>query len=1471
MKKNWLLIVLLVLIMVCSLALATACGGTGDPTQHTEHKDLDGDGKCDIGGEAWVDPNLPKDPVYGLTLTGSKNRTLSLGATDALNFVVKKDNVALKVTEYSSILKYEISDTNVIRFSSDTNMVQARAEGTATLTLSLKDIAGVDPIVVTYTVKKDFWGAGLVRGSVELDNDEKAFYFTGGNGNQFTVGTYDSASKFAFSGDLDINRADVKDANRNYGIGSFVDAGDHAIWFNIRNLQSGAIYDTFDVYIHNFYNGWTNPDEPVVISGCKVLKDADIHFELVRDGATYYYTIGNYVGVYTDPTGKTDATHPGFFSQETDMMGVNCDLILVGADVDAKITAYTTALGQNTTAHVGHGDIDPVDGLCDFGGEVWVDPDAEEVHPNVYTVELANGQQTARELVFGKNDTISLVVKKAGVVVTDIAEIARVLSIQCDNNALQVAANGVVSAKGASFVDANATITITIKDKTENPETITVNYTLIAPLWNMSVTRGDMVINDDNTVQINGDGNGGSPVLVTYASSTTFAFGGKMVIQTQPVKNGNSPSAVGIGSFVDNGNHAFWVGLANAVVNDNNTVTYELQIKNFYGGWSGVDTWPQQYSALTFDVGEAIDFQLVRVGDNFRYNIGGYHGEFSAPYADATYAGFYTQGQKIDISDATIVTDATDVQAIYDGYASKQATIFDVNVNKDNGVYKLDLVSGDSYSFEFVRFPAYTAQETLTLRLGEYAGTVTLTDGLLTVDANAPAGTFHVDVTGGGYTFAVQVNVEAAGDPSEYTLTVEGEDAREIVFNNTSSDTIQYVLQRNGSTISNVAVIRGLVKVEQDNNQLVFDYATGKVTRNPDVAVFTDATTTFTFSVNGKASSETFTVTYTLVAPLWNNTITRGDMVINDDNSVKVNGDGNGGSPALVSYAKSTTFVMSGYVVIGSQPIGANTSIGIASWIDAGDKGVWFGLQDAQDNGDTVRYEVYIRSYYNGWPGADIYPEGNNNYTMEFAKGTAIKFEVIRNGNNYRYTIGNYHNEITVEYADATYAGFYTQGQAMDISGVTMTTDAVAVQAAYDAYAQKAANVFTFENNSTTIDIVAGDSHDFTSVVKPAYVGTPTLSLDTTGYASADGLTLEGNKLTVASTCTAGSFVVKATLGEVTKQITVNVKVAGDPSEYDLEVAGETARNLNFGNATPLDTVAFALSRNNVAVTDAAVAAGLLEVTLSNSALKYTVTANGILIERNANSFSDATATLTMQIKGREETKVTITYTLVAPFWTLETDRMFVRGAHTGDVMGDTSSFTAYDQNGRLTYANGTTWAFTADLKLDAQEKTDGEQFGIASMLNCNDNALWIAIENYAVGTEYDTFNLKLRRFYGGWAGDVPTIVDGLKVPTGQPIPMELVRVGGTYYITVAGYHTSFEYVTENCSATTPTYAGLFAQNKQTTATNCTMVTDAEAVNAIVAGYANKAPRDLAITQSAASLQGGQSTQLVATVVPAFV
>ena len=297
MKKSF-------LTLIASLALASTMFAAAACTGNTDNPG---------GDDSGDNPPPVTQDTYDITIGGGgSSRALTVGESATVSWTVTRNDV----TVTDEPVTVTVSDDAIISWDDEANTVTALAEGSATLTVTLDNHTDVSASV-TYNVTDEadyFFSRDIQRGNVNLNNEESGSVSI--LGGQATIVAKDAGTQYVFRATITIPSSVTVGTSQSFGIGSFVNNGDNALWFGLRN-DDGANDGLYSVYQRNFYNGWGSATTDGIVNGyesCDV--GSEIEFEIVRDGKNYYYSIGGYYGSYTDNTGYEEATYPGIYSQE---------------------------------------------------------------------------------------------------------------------------------------------------------------------------------------------------------------------------------------------------------------------------------------------------------------------------------------------------------------------------------------------------------------------------------------------------------------------------------------------------------------------------------------------------------------------------------------------------------------------------------------------------------------------------------------------------------------------------------------------------------------------------------------------------------------------------------------------------------------------------------------------------------------------------------------------------------------------------------------------------------------------------------------------------------------------------------------------------------------------------------------------------------------------------------------------------
>lgn len=259
--------------------------------------------------------------------------------TDTVTLAITKNGSAYRGAEVETTFE---GDEEVIESATQSTTYDGLIDvafsgkvGSVTMNMKLKGVLEAPTLSVTYNVTEYFLNQTIRKGASEADGK---IIFAGGSGNQYTGVVKKKDTKWVLKATMDI-----PEYARDYasvGVGSFVDDGDHAAWFSIRNMDSTADNKS-EVYLRDFFKGWGAPTQDaaqydayksVTFQENDTNTDMVIDMTLIRDGLTYYYDIGGYHGTYV--SSYAEATYAGFFSQEQ----------------AAAITNYSIAYGDEAIA-----------------------------------------------------------------------------------------------------------------------------------------------------------------------------------------------------------------------------------------------------------------------------------------------------------------------------------------------------------------------------------------------------------------------------------------------------------------------------------------------------------------------------------------------------------------------------------------------------------------------------------------------------------------------------------------------------------------------------------------------------------------------------------------------------------------------------------------------------------------------------------------------------------------------------------------------------------------------------------------------------------------------------------------------------------------------------------------------------------------------------------------------------------------
>lgn len=440
MKKR-IIGILACLTVATSLGAICACATDGGG-----NKNPGGDNPPHGGGEETKDN-------FKITLEGNSSRTLDIGEESELKWTVT--NNGSTVTDVQSEV---LIVGDAVTYNAETGKVSGVKAGSATVTISLKDKEDVRAVEVKFTVYEYFFSHELKRGEVNFTNENaQTNPRVSLNGGQSCVVAKRQDTKWVFR--CKVTNFDRNDYNETFAIASVSDIQSKQLWFGPKGVK--PTQGIFDIYVRNWYNGWSDNVHEFTADGYssvevgkQVSGGREVEFELVRDGADYYYNVGGYWGKYHDRNNLADVpTYPGIYSQNRVLqvsdftVSYEQDDVTAAADAYATKTAAAVAIAENKLMLVKGGSFQYTAKTYPEsaqGGEIVWSLETGSMTAGVEGTTVENG------LLQLSNEAAGVVTIVAGIKDTEIRTRRDIIII---DNAEQ--SNDILTAKGGVQLDAD--------------------------------------------------------------------------------------------------------------------------------------------------------------------------------------------------------------------------------------------------------------------------------------------------------------------------------------------------------------------------------------------------------------------------------------------------------------------------------------------------------------------------------------------------------------------------------------------------------------------------------------------------------------------------------------------------------------------------------------------------------------------------------------------------------------------------------------------------------------------------------------------------------------------------------------------------------------------------------------------------------------------------------------------------------
>lgn len=432
---------------------------------------------------------------------------------------------------------------------------------------------------------------------------------------------------------------------------------------------------------------------------------------------------------------------------------------------------------------------------------------------------------------------------------------------------------------------------------------------------------------------------------------------------------------------------------------------------------------------------------------------------------------------------------------------------------------ELDLGKTETLDFTLTKDGAEDAALTATVSVEGDAVTYSEQTGSLTA---VKAGSSVVTITISGTSISKQITVNVPTYTLEFSKTTASVDEGETV-------NLVYTVKKDGKTVTN----KGVTLTSSDTDVLTVNSLKKQVT---GVAAGTATVTATLTDIPSVTATATYTVNSTFFAR--SSDLKRGDIDFTNEanGSIEII---SGQATALAKRA-STEFVFRTTLTF-TGGLSNYTSVGVGSFMDNGDNALWFGLLG---NGSDGTYSILRRDFLAGWDNRrDDIPTGYQNY--KFGSGASIEFVIVRDGDDYWYSIGGlcgtYHDASGLWTNETTWPGIFSQEKTLTASDFSVSYESDDIAAAKAECTKTVAKLIINEAGTTALQRGTNFTYTVTKVAATEVTEAVVWELDKSEMtAGADGTTFENGKIVLALDA-AGYVTVKASCGGATAQIRIEI------------------------------------------------------------------------------------------------------------------------------------------------------------------------------------------------------------------------------------------------------------------------------------------------------------------------------------------
>ncbi|MGM9874045.1 MAG: Ig-like domain-containing protein [Bacilli bacterium] len=475
--------------------------------------------------------------------------------------------------------------------------------------------------------------------------------------------------------------------------------------------------------------------------------------------------------------------------------------------------------------------------------------------------------------------------------------------------------------------------------------------------------------------------------------------------------------------------------------------------------------------------------------------------------------------------------------------SSEEVHVTGVSLSSNN----LSLFVGQTYKLEATVSPADAANKEVTYSSNNTAVIEVDTTGLLTAKASGDA---IITVTTVDGLKTDTCNVLVNENVYEFYIASKSgyvnSDEVKINLDETKKSQTQLYVAKNGEELFEEKINH---TITGDSGVISSIVESPTVDHLMEVTFANTGNARVTYSWPDHEDLGVLVVDYIVTENFLNQEIYRGN---NTEDNGRISFSGQDQHTALVKKADTNYVLEATFHIYAYQ---GYESVGVGGFKDNGDHSLWFAFRNSDNVADGVG-SVYLLDFLNGWDSrseptvTSLYSGVKFDFSDEMI---TIPFKLVRNQQNYYFSIGGYHDKYVSTTNDPNYPGFFSQQKACYITDYSVSYDTELINemilTEWGTEATIDAGRFTNPNQE---EIVYTESRSFTYQTAPSYAtGSVHIEVD---ESYKDYVSISNETITILTNAPVGTMYVylKNETGKTLDSFTLDVVSESSSKENEL-------------------------------------------------------------------------------------------------------------------------------------------------------------------------------------------------------------------------------------------------------------------------------------------------------------------------------